>query len=65
MVNPRLTEVYRKIHDNIETISRVMYVVLIRVSLPGAFVPFIFLSFATYLTSDLKEDAFRLPFPML
>lgn len=65
MVNPALIDVYRKVNDNIETLSRIMNVGLLRVSLPGGFLPFVFLSIVAYLTTDLKEDAFRLPFPML
>lgn len=53
---------YEKACEFIEMSSKYFYIAYIKVSLPISTIPYLFMSYFNYYTTELGVDAFELPF---
>lgn len=56
---------YRELNENIEKLSKIIHTSLVKLTIPGAILPFFLVSIFKYFTSETKEGVFRLPYPMM
>lgn len=61
-MNAENLDVYKKVCKFIETTSRYIYIGYVQVICPLATVPLLLMSYFKYYNTELKEDAFDLPF---
>lgn len=57
--------IYHDLNETIEKLSKIIHFSLVKMSVPGIMLPFCLVSIFNYLTSESKEQAFRLPYPMM
>lgn len=60
---PASKELYEKTSHRIETLSRVAFLVMVKLSVPGFILPMAFVSYFKYFTTDLGPNAFDLLIP--
>lgn len=63
MKNPSSQAIYEKANDKIEKLTEFIYFASVNAS-PLFLVPYFFMSYFLYSTSDLEKEAFSLPFPL-
>lgn len=61
--NPTSKRIYDETNEKIEKFTKTIYFVYIRLTIPGVVLPTAIISYFNYFTTDMGNDAFRLPFP--
>lgn len=61
--NPISKTHYEKVNEKIEKLSGKLYFALVKISLPAFVLPDFIVSFFLYFSTDLGNQAFKLPFP--
>lgn len=61
-VHPAKAATYIKSCEFVELTSKFIYVGYVKIVFPFVTIPYLLMSYFKYYTSDLKKDAFRLPF---
>lgn len=62
LVNPASMAIYEKSNQQIEEYGNALSIFMRKVSIPCLIMPKVVISFITYFTTDLGNDAFQLPF---
>lgn len=55
---------YEKVNEKIEYQSKILYIALFQITIPGLLMPNLILSFFLYFSTDLGPNAFQLAFPI-
>lgn len=63
-INDEKQKIYEKANRFIEVWSNYIYVGYVKIVLPFTTFPYLFMSYFNYLTTDLRENAFTLPYVM-
>lgn len=56
--------IYEEVNQKVEKWTKILYFVLMNVSLPGIMMPNFVISYFLYFSTDLEVEAFRFPFPI-
>lgn len=64
LLNPTPKIKYDEINHKIEKWCKIIDLVTIKISPPTVFLPKLIIGFFNYFTTDLQNDAFKLPNPM-
>lgn len=63
--NSETKTIYSKFNEINEKVSKLIYILYVKMTVPGAILPIVLASIVGYFMSESKEDAFRLPIPMM
>lgn len=61
---PGSAKIYIKTHGLVEKLCKIMYFVIVNVTVPGFILPKAFICFVVYFTTNSGSDAFELPLPI-
>lgn len=61
-INPVSHAAYVKLNAKIEFLSEIMYLLTVRLSMPGTSLPALLITLVNYFINDLGEESFYLPF---
>lgn len=61
-MDPVAKKLYEKTNAMVERWSELLYMGLVKISIPLVTLPFLILSYFLYFTTDLGSDSFLLPF---
>lgn len=64
-INEDKRKIYKKACKIVEISSSCFYIGYMKIALPISTIPYLFMSYFKYYTTDLEKDAFSLPFVML
>lgn len=56
---------YYELIVNIERMSELTYIVLVKVSIVGIFQPYLIITIVNYFILDMENESFYLPYPVM
>lgn len=57
--------IYGEMTENVEKWSKIIFVALVKITVPATMLPVFVATVIKYITSESRDDVYRLPFPAL